>query len=613
MRRFIRKCVGILAAGGSALCSMNAADAIMAVPGNDDSVKIESLETDPEHAAKAAAMVAFAKSYTPRLLIRGASPEEAEHFLNLLEQDPGAVELVFMLEKMTRHDKALYQKTFARIIELADRNPDRINISLAAGEYAFQERDNENALRLLSRVFAVLTEQNTIHMILRDKPRVSFTALQNICAGMETLQIRMENYAELQNILRLFQQYPELQNSPVCLRERLISLYEEERLAGGYRPEPLLSMSRGSFLRAHAGTLVPLYIEVVKKQIESEKRAFTWLYHFPVLLDVLPRTGHADDLTAALQDILKKDQNNEIAWMILAKIYGVQKLYTEAAQAWRKFIALVPDAAPVFLYEYAQGLREIGEYKKAIGIYRKMKKSVSPGDLAKIDEEIVQTYLQMEDYKAVEQYVLKMPSGLYRHFFLIYSAYMQKKYPDAKKYVAAMLKDSGEWDMKMLAGSPVWLVSAMAAEKCGDIEMVEKIIRPQIKLSPDNPDLLNFLGYTLADRNRKLPEARGLIEKAMKLKPDSPEIVDSMAWVLYRQKDYQGARKYILQCLKMYESAGMDGPEATILDHAGDIFLALDDKKSACVYWRKALTAPNPEDLELAEIEKKLKKYGAGK
>ena len=82
----------------------------------------------------------------------------------------------------------------------------------------------------------------------------------------------------------------------------------------------------------------------------------------------------------------------------------------------------------------------------------------------------------------------------------------------------------------------------MAAEKVDRFDMLEANLRKLIQVRPDHAHAYNALGYTFADRNQRLPEARKLIEKALELAPDDSFIMDSMGWVLYREGDLKGAR-----------------------------------------------------------------------
>jgi Flp pilus assembly protein TadD len=105
---------------------------------------------------------------------------------------------------------------------------------------------------------------------------------------------------------------------------------------------------------------------------------------------------------------------------------------------------------------------------------------------------------------------------------------------------------------------------ALTAEKVGRYDVLEQSLRKVIKLQPDHAHAYNALGYSLADRNLRLPEARELIEKALQLRPEDGFIIDSMGWVLYRQGDLAAAETYLRR-------AYGDQHDAEIGAHLGEV------------------------------------------
>jgi tetratricopeptide (TPR) repeat protein len=139
--------------------------------------------------------------------------------------------------------------------------------------------------------------------------------------------------------------------------------------------------------------------------------------------------------------------------------------------------------------------------------------------------------------------------------------------------------------------------SALLAEKLGRLETLETNLRKLIALKPDSAQAYNALGYSYADRNLRLPEARELIEKALKLSPDDPFILDSMGWVLYRQGDFSGA-------LPQLERAYAQRPDPEIAAHLGEVLWMLGRKDDARRVWREA-QKKHPANEELAAVVKK--------
>lgn len=116
--------------------------------------------------------------------------------------------------------------------------------------------------------------------------------------------------------------------------------------------------------------------------------------------------------------------------------------------------------------------------------------------------------------------------------------------------------------------------SALLAERLGHTEVLESHLRKLIEIKPDYAQAYNALGYSLADRNLHLPEARQLIEKAIQLAPNDPFIRDSLGWVLYRQGDLSGA-------LMQLERAYAQRPDPEIAVHLGEVLWALGRRDDA--------------------------------
>jgi tetratricopeptide (TPR) repeat protein len=108
---------------------------------------------------------------------------------------------------------------------------------------------------------------------------------------------------------------------------------------------------------------------------------------------------------------------------------------------------------------------------------------------------------------------------------------------------------------------------AMMSEKLGRFEEMEALLRKVIELKPDHHHAYNALGYSFADRNLRLPEAKQLIERALKLAPGEPFIVDSLGWVEFRLGNLPEAAKLLRQ-------AHAGRPDAEIAAHLGEVLWA---------------------------------------
>lgn len=120
---------------------------------------------------------------------------------------------------------------------------------------------------------------------------------------------------------------------------------------------------------------------------------------------------------------------------------------------------------------------------------------------------------------------------------------------------ATLLRDSGdvtgaflllEQMLKQYPGNTTLRYEyGMLAERVGKMAVFEKSMRDVIRKDPNYAQAYNALGFTFADRNTRLKEARGLLEKALSLSPNDPFILDSMGWLCYREKNYDPALEYL--------------------------------------------------------------------
>ena len=126
-----------------------------------------------------------------------------------------------------------------------------------------------------------------------------------------------------------------------------------------------------------------------------------------------------------------------------------------------------------------------------------------------------------------------------------------------------------------------------------------------LKLSPDQPFVLNYLGYSLADMGHDLTEARQMIQRAAERRPNDGAITDSLGWVMLRQGHSQEAVK------TLERAAELEPEDSTINGHLGDAYAAVGRKTEALYQWRRALTF-NPEPDDKAKLEAKLNTVHTG-
>jgi tetratricopeptide (TPR) repeat protein len=138
---------------------------------------------------------------------------------------------------------------------------------------------------------------------------------------------------------------------------------------------------------------------------------------------------------------------------------------------------------------------------------------------------------------------------------------------------------------------------AMAAEKIGKSDILEKDLRKLIQLKPDHAHAHNALGYSFAEHNNRLPEALELIEKAIKLSPEDPYIIDSLGWVYYRMGNLNKGATYLKQAFVIK-------PDPEIAAHLGEVLWMQGTKEEAKEIWRSTIKS-HPENKVLLNTMKK--------
>jgi len=152
----------------------------------------------------------------------------------------------------------------------------------------------------------------------------------------------------------------------------------------------------------------------------------------------------------------------------------------------------------------------------------------------------------------------------------------------------------------------VWFQRGAMYEKMKKADLAEAEFRKILEINPNSPATLNYLGYMLADRNVKLPEALALITKALDLEPNNGAYLDSLGWVYFKLNRLPEAEENLRQAL--LRTPG----DATVHDHMGDILLRESKVKEAIAQWQLSLQefesslAADVEPGDVAKVKSKL-------
>ena len=141
---------------------------------------------------------------------------------------------------------------------------------------------------------------------------------------------------------------------------------------------------------------------------------------------------------------------------------------------------------------------------------------------------------------------------------------------------------------------PILYSRGIALERSKQWPRAEADFQRALELNPDQPHVLNYLGYSWVDQGLHLDRARGMLERAVSLRPNDGYIVDSLAWVLYRVGDYAGAVLHLERAVELRPQ------DPVINDHLGDAYWQVGRRVEARFQWQRALSLePEPDQVDV--------------
>jgi len=260
-----------------------------------------------------------------------------------------------------------------------------------------------------------------------------------------------------------------------------------------------------------------------------------------------------------LEAILRDDPSNAQAYYFLASIAYDEHRWADVADYLGKTLLFSPDFEQAY-YDLASAQISLGKGGEALATLGAARK------------------------KFPQNFVLEYLSGMAQG--------RQKNYAEAIERFTAAEVIAQATDTNRLTQGFYFEVGA-AFERSGDRAQAEIYFEKCLKLQPDFAEALNYLGYMWAERGEKLDRARELIEKALNLQPANPAYLDSMGWVLFKQNQPKEALDYVLKAVELNKE-----PDATLYDHLGDIYAALNEMDKAREAWRKSLAVEKNDAVQ---------------
>ena len=284
----------------------------------------------------------------------------------------------------------------------------------------------------------------------------------------------------------------------------------------------------------------------------------------------------------------------------------------ESALLFSRMAAYLDPQGPSFYYTIGRLLKDQGQKEEAFQAFLQ----TQAGDPSYLDSLSEAISIQMDDAaydQAIERLnaTIPMVSGmnLAKVYFLrghVYRA--QKQWENAladynaTENLARQVTEDGSLPDSLWA---IHYMRAICLDMLDRWDESEKELTSALEEQPNHPVVLNYLGYTYADRNVNLDKAAEMIAKAVIQAPTDPYILDSMGWILYRMGNYDGAVQYLER------AARLDPYHMVINDHLGDAYWQVGRKREAYYMWERAAENYDPEDEEqvrlIDETRRKLK------
>ncbi|MGY9046212.1 hypothetical protein P775_25655 [Puniceibacterium antarcticum] len=236
------------------------------------------------------------------------------------------------------------------------------------------------------------------------------------------------------------------------------------------------------------------------------------------------------------------------ALLLTAELLDKMGQYDLAVQAFKKVPRDVPTYYAAELGR-AGALRQDGKVDAAVEVLTQL--AETHGNLAVVQSTLGDVMRQLERYDEAVQ-----------------------------AYTAAI----GTYDMPDQAQWFLYYARGIANERLSNWDASEADFRKALELNPEQPQVLNYLGYSLVEKQEKLDEALAMIERAVAAQPDQGYIVDSLGWALFRMGRYDEAVGH------MEHAAELMAVDPVVNDHLGDVYWAVGRKLEARFQWRRALS-----------------------
>lgn len=576
--------------------------------GEKDSPPVRELSADPAAKRDAELLASFAKLYSGDLLTGKAAKANVDELFQLLERDPDATDLLFLLFGIMESTPDLVEYSFDRLIRLAEKTGSA-QLCVHAGARA---QDHGNWQK--SKEFLRIT-----YLAWKDLPRNGYEnadLLQKqlfsaMLANLKMAAIMTDDRELLEELENYLQENRHIRDG-VMFQKDLFYTYVSTVVQ--LRGDPL---KRTLFQVQYTHILARLD-KAAQDYLDALNRDSSWTQDIrthSICWDHLNEMGRTQELLyPLLRELTLKNGNDQQLLLALDVTLRKSERFADAARVLGITLKKFPRSPQSVYQSYLRTLLAAGFYRKALRVCDALS-FTSKKNRAQYIGVAIRICLDMKDLPGAKRRLSLLPEGLYKYRLELLTYHTFEDYDAAYETAAKALIHIRKFKLSV-RDRQFWMLCALAADARKDLAMLEAILLPQITANPKDATMLNHLGYTYAVHNVKLDQAEDLLKRALQLEPDSPEFLDSMAWILYRKKDFVQAKKYILKSISQYHIKYKGRHiDATLLDHAGDIFHALGDMTQARFYWTRALMSGDtgPDTPDPAVIRKKLEQINPKK
>jgi tetratricopeptide (TPR) repeat protein len=239
----------------------------------------------------------------------------------------------------------------------------------------------------------------------------------------------------------------------------------------------------------------------------------------------------------------------------------------------------------------AELLEELGQFDLAIDAYKKVPRTDTASHAAELGRAAALRSSGKPDaaIEVLAQIARRFPGMAIVHSTLGDALRNQDEFVDAVASYDRALElvpegSRGRWF--------IHYARAIAHERLDNWEQAEADFRAALDLNPDHPQVLNYLGYSMVEKQINLAEALDMIERAVAARPDSGFIVDSLGWVLYRLGRYDEAVAHMERAVELM------AVDPVVNDHLGDVYWAVGRKREAEFQWSRALSFVDPTEVD---------------